>query len=416
LLETALALADALARLDSHFPEADTLCWEDVSAWGDRVVAWLERAGILSRVSSASSLACDACDDGHIEEVISLGGGPAGEPVAYILCPSHGPVAVDEEYRRRWRVRLDGFTSTITQALGLTPGVQVLEPDRLVLLGTAALDGRSVQAFLARGLHWTDASRLAAAVHAASGSLDAIVFVPLLSPASVPERTAIVPLAGALSLSRGRLALRMPELRPRVAVATTAPTNEFRRSGATWLVSFAGAATSVPDCKGMWQIAGLLAYPHSEISAIDLARGAYVPSFTVGAANAVSAGLRVAKDRKEAPLIDSEARKALRRNVRELQEEMRDAEEIGDDDRVEKTRREIEQIEDYVRTNTGLGGRARRSRSPNDRAREAVTKAIRSAIRRMEPHHPTLAAHLSLTIRTGRNCSYRPNEPIPWRL
>ena len=52
-----------------------------------------------------------------------------------------------------------------------------------------------------------------------------------------------------------------------------------------------------------------------------------------------------------------------------------------------------------------------------ERARVNVTRAIATALHRIELHHPALARHLSMTVRTGRLCSYNPDPrmPIRWR-
>jgi hypothetical protein len=39
----------------------------------------------------------------------------------------------------------------------------------------------------------------------------------------------------------------------------------------------------------------------------------------------------------------------------------------------------------------------------------SVTKAVRSAVRRLEDQHPELGRHLSLAVRTGTFCAYDPD-------
>jgi hypothetical protein len=66
----------------------------------------------------------------------------------------------------------------------------------------------------------------------------------------------------------------------------------------------------------------------------------------------------------------------------------------------------------------GLGGRDRRLGSPAERARVSVTRAIRSALARIDEHSSALGDHLERTIRTGTYCSYAPDPraPIEWRV
>jgi len=55
-------------------------------------------------------------------------------------------------------------------------------------------------------------------------------------------------------------------------------------------------------------------------------------------------------------------------------------------------------------------------KSSAERARAAVTLRIRSAIKKIAAHHPTLAKHLSNSIRTGVFCTYSPEEQREWIL
>src|SRR6266511_3730847 len=65
----------------------------------------------------------------------------------------------------------------------------------------------------------------------------------------------------------------------------------------------------------------------------------------------------------------------------------------------------------------GLGGRDRRASSASDRARSAVTRALRQGMARIDEHHPELGEHLGRAIRTGTYCAYLPDPraPIAWR-
>lgn len=44
-----------------------------------------------------------------------------------------------------------------------------------------------------------------------------------------------------------------------------------------------------------------------------------------------------------------------------------------------------------------------------ERARSAVSKRIRNAVRRIQAHHPTLGYHLAAGIKTGAQCVYVPD-------
>jgi hypothetical protein len=52
------------------------------------------------------------------------------------------------------------------------------------------------------------------------------------------------------------------------------------------------------------------------------------------------------------------------------------------------------------------------------RARQAVTKRIKDAIRKIHTCHPVLGRHLMRTVSTGYACVYRsdPDRPTHWVL
>ncbi len=51
-----------------------------------------------------------------------------------------------------------------------------------------------------------------------------------------------------------------------------------------------------------------------------------------------------------------------------------------------------------------------------ERARVAVTKRIKAALKKIPEHHPSLGHHLATCIKTGRSCSYTPDpeQPVAW--
>ena len=53
------------------------------------------------------------------------------------------------------------------------------------------------------------------------------------------------------------------------------------------------------------------------------------------------------------------------------------------------------------------------SQRPADRRRVAVTKAIRSALRKISEHDPLLGERLQAAVHTGIFCSYVPDEGCP---
>jgi hypothetical protein len=176
---------------------------------------------------------------------------------------------------------------------------------------------------------------------------------------------------------------------------------EFYRIGDLWRIAFAGACVHLPHRKGITDLVVLLARPGREIAALDLA----------GAA---------AADRLEAPgdlgeRLDARARAAYTARIRQLQDDLDDADATGDAERSARVQHEMDFLTSELSAAYGLRG-PRRTGDPAEKARTAVTMRLRATLAKIRQVHPTLGAHLQRSITTGRFCSYLPEEPISWHI
>lgn len=193
------------------------------------------------------------------------------------------------------------------------------------------------------------------------------------------------------------------------AGAPVVEVGSFRRSGEVWRIGYAGQEAVVRHAKGMADLAVLLAVPGREVHVLDLAPSA--------AAVGPAAGAEViGRPGDLGPVIDDRARAAYRRRLEELEEEIAEAEALGDATAAGSASAEREALVTHLAAAFGLGGRARRAGDPVERARSAVTRRIRDAIRRIEQAHPALGRHLLAAVRTGAFCSYRPDREHRWEL
>jgi hypothetical protein len=102
--------------------------------------------------------------------------------------------------------------------------------------------------------------------------------------------------------------------------------------------------------------------------------------------------------------------------VRDLTEEIEEADANHDDARAAKLDEERATLLEELARSLGLGGRGRPQASDAERARKAVGMRIRDAITRIDGEAPDLARHLRHSLRTGTFCSYRPEHPVDWEL
>jgi hypothetical protein len=189
----------------------------------------------------------------------------------------------------------------------------------------------------------------------------------------------------------------------------------FRREGEYVSIGFHGSESRIKDSKGMRYLGVLLATPGKEIHVLDLVAGERgVEPATRGVAAERHESLELGES--ALPVIDRAARVAYERRLADLQEDIDEAERYGDSERAVSARAEHDLLVSELSSALGLGGRDRVAASAAERARVNVTRAIRSALAKIDSHDPTLGQHLDTTIRTGVFCSYNPDplHPVHW--
>jgi hypothetical protein len=77
-----------------------------------------------------------------------------------------------------------------------------------------------------------------------------------------------------------------------------------------------------------------------------------------------------------------------------------------------RARREIDAITDQLAAAVGLGGRDRRAASEAERTRVSVTKALKSAIRRVAAQDAELGEHPAHSVKTGTFVAYDPDPTV----
>jgi tetratricopeptide (TPR) repeat protein len=178
--------------------------------------------------------------------------------------------------------------------------------------------------------------------------------------------------------------------------------NAFQDAGDYWSLIFDGRAASVRDSKGLRYLSRLLAEPGRELHVLDLVALERAPEHSESV-------IAVAADGDAGHLLDARAKEAYRRRLTEIDEDLAEALALGDPDRAAQAEIERDILVRELSRAVGLGGRDRRAGSASERARSAVTRAMRHALVRIRKHHAPLADHLERTIRTGTYCVYSPD-------
>lgn len=218
--------------------------------------------------------------------------------------------------------------------------------------------------------------------------------VPPMSVAEMVERLTVI--AGD-RVGAGDPSEPEPGTEPLVEVRRPAPANRFALAGDVWEITYRGTTILQKASKGLTDIAVLLEQPDREVAAVDLAGAGVVGGGT-------------------GELLDDEARRRYQERIRELQDEIEVAEGNNDNHRAESATVELDQLVGQLTEAYGLGGRARTSGDPGEKARTSVTARIRSAVKRLDESDPALGNHLARSIRTGRFCVYSPGDDTAWTV
>jgi non-specific serine/threonine protein kinase len=184
-----------------------------------------------------------------------------------------------------------------------------------------------------------------------------------------------------------------------------------------WRFEFEGRTVHARDSKGLRHVAALLSQPGVEIHALQLVQGAELGAMgetatPAGELPSLDLGAGVG------PALDDDAKAAYRLRIEDLREELDQAERWADLERASRARDEIDFIGRELAAAVGIGGRDRPQHADAERARVNVTRAIRTAVRRLAERDVGLGAELDATIRTGLFCRHEPDlrRPVSWEV
>ncbi len=182
----------------------------------------------------------------------------------------------------------------------------------------------------------------------------------------------------------------LPDLPP-------AQPDTFRKDSGLWQISFEGTAIQLPEVKGFFDLVRLLETPGKEVHCTEM----------MGTPDSLS---------ENDTVMDEKARQSYAQRIRDLHDEIAEAEKMNDLGRMEKLSAELDRLTEHLSKALGLDKRARPLNAPSERARAAVTWRIRNAIKKIGAAHAALGRHLTHSIRTGNFCSYSPEKTHFWHL
>jgi AAA ATPase-like protein len=203
----------------------------------------------------------------------------------------------------------------------------------------------------------------------------------------------------------------------------------FRKEGEYWAVGYGQKSFRLKNTKGLGYLAHLLRHPAAEFHVLDLAAGVAgqreddetnqsVRRLPRGDQDLEKAGIHIGSLGDAGEMLDEQAKVAYRHRLSELHEVLDEAKEVGNVERAEKAEQEIDTLTSELSRAMGLGGRNRRASSASERARQSISKTIKSVVERIAQSDARLGDIFSRCIKTGNFCCYQPDPalPIVWEL
>jgi hypothetical protein len=191
-----------------------------------------------------------------------------------------------------------------------------------------------------------------------------------------------------------------------------------------WAIRYHDHTALLKSTRGLHCLALLLRYPGREFHVSELL-ASFIAAPTRPPEVIRNRRLRDARDQMitagvsdAGPVLDAQAKAECKRRLSELRQALNEAEQFNDPERAAKAQHEINAIARHLACAIGLAGRDRKTSSGAERARSAVTKRIRRAIRKISEAIPSLGHHLSARIKAGYFCSYNPHpdRPVVWKF
>jgi non-specific serine/threonine protein kinase len=192
----------------------------------------------------------------------------------------------------------------------------------------------------------------------------------------------------------------------------------FFRQGDYWVIGYRTAVALLKATRGLQDLALLLGNPGREFHVCELVGRGIGKPLLLGKGERAEHASQDGLLSDVGPILDAQAKDEYKRRLDDLRRDLEEAERFNDTGRAERAREEMGALTEQLAAAVGLGGRNRRIGSGAERARSAVTKRIKSSIKRIGETIPSLGSHLATRVRTGYFCSYSPHpeRPVAWKF
>jgi hypothetical protein len=195
--------------------------------------------------------------------------------------------------------------------------------------------------------------------------------------------------------------------------------NTFRLSGKVWVIQFDGQESHLPDTPRMRYLHVLLKNQGRSVwctQIISMARGEISHVFRDEQIRELLENGALNVDPKQhIAVLPPEARRRLLTAIEEIEGEVAALRADGKAEQAMEREEQIAEIKAELQRYQYKGHNVSFA-NPDTDNRNAVGNGIRRAIKAIRPVNPSLASHLTNSIKLGYECCYQPEKPISWLL
>ena len=199
---------------------------------------------------------------------------------------------------------------------------------------------------------------------------------------------------------------------------------KFLKKGDYWHIVFEGDEFFLEDYKGLHYIYFLLQNPHEEFHVLQLFSNiagtatAGVQKYYQSMSNEQLAqeNLYINGSHNSDQLYDLQALNEYKNDLDSLEEDIIEAENNHDLERVAQLKESKQFIIDEIKKSTGKDRKPRSFSNQQEKARKAVSNSISRVLSSIKKYHPSLFFHLRNSINTGLHLSYIPEKNIEWKF
>lgn len=214
---------------------------------------------------------------------------------------------------------------------------------------------------------------------------------------------------------------------PAVELTIEQPANYFRRRGDVWEVRFnkGEPIKLVTANKGSQYLSYLLSHPNQPIPVAELVCGSfYDPSSGIFSAAEIDGddiedGYQITQGiplNDAGVIIDAKAREQYRERVSELFQEIDEARDSGDEEKVEQLQNEMTVIACALNGSKARGGKPRTLGDKRKNVKDSFRIAVKRAIEKISEYDSPLGQHLDSSIKFGNEPVYLTEEEIVWEV